>query len=130
MTLKECYELTGSDYEAALSRLGSEEVMDVIVTMFAKDDTFAALKSLIAAGNTEEAQKAAHKLKGVTSNIGFGLLASSSTEILGALRNNDIKAASAILQMTLPLYERTVAAVNAYSEQKKTASEKKSHSRT
>lgn len=130
MTLKECYELTGSDYEAALSRLGSEEVMDVIVTMFAKDDTFTALKSLIAAGNTDEAQKAAHKLKGVTSNIGFGLLASSSTEILGALRNNDIKAASAILKMTLPLYERTVAAVNAYSEQKKAASEKKSHSRT
>lgn len=130
MTLKECYELTGSDYEAALSRLGSEEVMDVIVTMFAKDDTFTALKTLIAAGNTEEAQKAAHKLKGVTSNIGFGLLASSSTEILGALRNNDIKAASAILKMTLPLYERTVAAVNAYSEQKKAASEKKSHSRT
>lgn len=130
MTLKECYELTGSDYEAALSRLGSEEVMDVIVTMFAKDDTFTALKALIAAGNTEEAQRAAHKLKGVTSNIGFGLLASSSTEILGALRNNDIKAASAILNMTLPLYERTVAAVNAYSEQKKAASEKKSHSRS
>ena len=77
MTLKECYELNGSDYEAALSRLGSEEVMDVIVTMFADDDTFSVLKSCIAEGNIEEAQRAAHKLKGVTSNIGFGLLASN-----------------------------------------------------
>ena len=130
MTLKECYELTGSDYEAALSRLGSEEVMDVIVTMFADDDTFSVLKSCIAVGNIEEAQRAAHKLKGITLNIGFDILASSSTEILGALRNNDIQAASAILNMTLPLYERTVDAVKAYCEQKKAASEKKSHSRS
>lgn len=129
MTLKECYELTGSDYEAALSRLGSEEVIDVIVTMFAEDDTFTELETLIAKGNTEGAVMAAHKLKGVTSNIGFGLLADSSTEILGALRNGNIEAASAILKLTLPLFERTITAVEAYCSQKKAAIGKKTGSR-
>ena len=130
MTLKECYERTGSDYESALARLGSEEIMDVIVVMFSEDDTFRTLRSKISEGKIEEATRAAHKFKGITSNIGFGLLSGSSAEILGALRNGDIKAASAILNITLPLYERTVAAVKAYSEQKKAASEKKSHSRS
>lgn len=48
MTIKECYEQTGSDYESILKRFGSESMIRRFALKFLKDGTFAELKKALA----------------------------------------------------------------------------------
>ena len=51
MSLKECYEKMGADYEDVLSRLRSEGLVRKFAVKFLDDDSYAALKDAMAAGN-------------------------------------------------------------------------------
>lgn len=64
MSLKECYEKMGADYEDVLSRLRSEGLVRKFAVKFLDDDSYAALKDAMAAGNALEAFRGAHTLKG------------------------------------------------------------------
>ena len=55
MSLKECYEKMGADYEDVLSRLRSEGLVRKFAVKFLDDDSYAALKDAMAAGNALEA---------------------------------------------------------------------------
>ena len=55
MSLKECYEKMGADYEDVLSRLRSEGLVRKFAVKFLDDDSYAALKDAMAAGNAPEA---------------------------------------------------------------------------
>ena len=55
MSLKECYEKMGADYEDVLSRLRSEGLVCKFAVKFLDDDSYAALKDAMAAGNAPEA---------------------------------------------------------------------------
>ena len=50
MSLKECYEKMGADYEDVLSRLRSEGLVRKFAVKFLDDDSYAALKDAMAAG--------------------------------------------------------------------------------
>ena len=65
MTVKECYEKVGSDYEAVLKRLGSEDMLKRFSIKFLDDPSFQSLQENLKAGNTREAFRAAHTLKGI-----------------------------------------------------------------
>lgn len=71
MTVKECYEQMGADYEGVLGRLRSEALIKKFAKKFLDDGSFQSLKDNLAAGNGEEAFRAAHTLKGVCQNLGF-----------------------------------------------------------
>ena len=49
MSLKECYEKMGADYEDVLSRLRSEGLVRKFAVKFLDDDSYAALKVAMAA---------------------------------------------------------------------------------
>ena len=51
MSLKECYEKMGADYEDVLSRLRSEGLVRKFAVKFLDDDSYAALKDAMAAGS-------------------------------------------------------------------------------
>ena len=96
MTVKECYEQMGADYEGVLGRLRSEVLIKKFAKKFLDDGSFRSLKDNLAQKNGEEAFRAAHTLKGVCQNLGFDNLCirqalilqrSSEEEILKAVKN-------------------------------------------
>lgn len=65
MTIKECYEKVGSDYDGVLKRLGSEALVKRFAVKFLNDPSFQELTDGLAAQDGEKAFRAAHTLKGV-----------------------------------------------------------------
>lgn len=86
MTIRECYELTGSDFDAVLRRLGNEAIIARVAVKFLNDPSFSDLKSALADGRTEDAFRAAHTLKGVSVNLGFDRLYECSSALTELLR--------------------------------------------
>ena len=86
MTIRECYEKTGSDYESILKRFGSEAMIQRFALKFLKDGSFSDLKNALEAKDGERAFRAAHTLKGVCINLGFDRLYNVSAELTEKLR--------------------------------------------
>ena len=91
MTVKECYEQMGSDYEGVLGRLGSEAIVKRFALKFLQDPSFAQLKESLAKNDGEEAFRAAHTLKGVCLNLGFDELFEVSAELTEKLRERKLR---------------------------------------
>ena len=58
MTIKECYEQMGADYEGVLGRLRSEVLIKKFAEKFLDDGSFRSLKDNLAQKNGEEAFRA------------------------------------------------------------------------
>ena len=108
MTLRECYEKLGGDYEGTLGRLSSEKLVQKFVMKFLADDSFALLEESMAAGNYNEAFRAAHTLKGVGLNLGFTRLYENSNELTEALRGGEKPENEALLGKVKEEYQRTI----------------------
>ncbi len=89
MTVKECYEQMGSDYEGVLGRMGSEAMIKRFALKFLQDPSFNNLKENLEKNDGEEAFRAAHTLKGVCLNLGFDELYEASAEITEKLRGKE-----------------------------------------
>lgn len=86
MNIQEFYNMIGADYREVEKRFGSERLIVRFVSKFGGDTTFDALKTAFAEGNQEAAFRAAHTLKGVSSNLGFDRLWKTSSELTEYLR--------------------------------------------
>ena len=119
MTLKECYEALGGDYEEAMGRLRSERLVQKFVLKFLNDGSYELLCSSLEAGNREEAFRASHTIKGVCANLAFNVLLASSQELTEALR--DGKPAQpgeeALVAKVKEDYACTVSAIRAFQEE-------------
>ena len=98
MTVKECYEQMGSDYEGVLERLGSEAIVKRFALKFLQDPSFAQLKESLAKNDGEEAFRAAHTLKGVCLNLGFDELFEVSAELTEKLRERKTAGSEELFQ--------------------------------
>lgn len=116
MKLIECYQLFGGNYEDALARLRSEELIKKYLVKFLADITFVNLE--IAMGNTnfKDAEREAHTLKGLSSNFGFQELFRLSNAIVEAIRADQIETAYALLPATKEEYEAIINAIQKYQE--------------
>ena len=86
MTVKQCYEQIGAEYDDTLKRFGNEAFVRKFALVFLDDPGFAKLKESIEENDGEEAFRAAHTLKGVCLNLGFTRLYQSSAELTEKLR--------------------------------------------
>lgn len=86
MDIKTFYDITGGNYEEALSRLMSERIMDKFVRKFTEDPGYNTLIAAMENKDMETAFRAAHTLKGTCLNLGFGKLAEVSSNLTEALR--------------------------------------------
>ena len=111
MTIKECYEQTGSDYESILKRFGSESMIRRFALKFLKDGTFAELKKALAEGDGETAFRAAHPLKGVCLNLGFDNLYPSSKDLTELLRAGSMDGYEDLFAEVEKEYNRTCEAL-------------------
>ena len=86
MTLKDCYDALGGDYAEVTGRIPSERIIQKFVLKFLDDGSYQLLLDSLAAGNGEEAFRAAHTIKGMCQNLGFARLSASSTALTEKLR--------------------------------------------
>lgn len=88
MTIKECYEMAGSDYGKVVERLGSEALVKRFALKFLTDGSYEKLKDAMERGDGEDAFHGAHTLKGVCLNLGFDILGEVSSKLTESMREN------------------------------------------
>ncbi len=87
MTVRECYEAMGADYEDVLGRLRKDERIQKFVLKLLNDKSYELLMNSMEAGDMAEAFRAAHTLKGVCQNLSITALYHSSAELADRLRD-------------------------------------------
>ena len=86
MTMRECYEAIGGNYEDVLGRLRSEALIRKFTLKFLEDQSYPQLKQALNDKNYEDAFRSAHTLKGVCQNLSFDRLCEVSHELTELLR--------------------------------------------
>ncbi|MGN1251200.1 MAG: Hpt domain-containing protein [Candidatus Spyradocola sp.] len=120
MTIQECYQQLGGDYEQAAKRLPSVSLVTRFIGKFLDDGSYAELRRAMAAGDRAEAFRAAHTLKGVCGNLSFDRLLASTERLTALLRpeGETIPAgADALLAQVEQDYALTIGAIRAYLSQ-------------
>ena len=112
MTVKECYEQMGADYEGVLGRLRSEGLIKKFAKKFLDDGSFQSLKDNLAQGNGEEAFRAAHTLKGVCQNLGFDNLFQVSFNITEKLSGGETDGCEELFAKVEEQYKKTTDAIH------------------
>lgn len=117
MTLKECFEMFGGDYEGVISRMLKEERVKKFILKFKNDPTFDLLTRSTEDENYEEAFRAAHTIKGLCQNLGFERLYKSSYELTEALRGGKKPDSDSYYQQVKTDYEQIVCAIELLDQQ-------------
>ena len=87
MTMRECYEAIGGNYEDVLGRLHSEALIRRFTLKFLEDQSYLQLKQALENKNYEDAFRGAHTLKGGCQNLSFDRLYEVSNELTELLRD-------------------------------------------
>ena len=114
MTLRECYDSIGSDYDKAVTRMcNKESMLAKFAKKFPADPTYTGLLEAFESGDVPTAFRMAHTLKGLCLNLGLDKLQVSSSELTEALRNAETFPDSApeLLDRVKRDYEFTVNAI-------------------
>ena len=111
MTVKECYEKAGSDYDGVLNRLGSEALIKRFAIKFLNDPSFQDLTDGLAEKDGEKAFRAAHTLKGICLNLGFAQLTEDVVNITEILRSGKLEGTDELFSKIQTTYENTVATI-------------------
>ena len=98
MTLKECYAAMGADYDAVLGRLRKEDRILKYLLKFLDDPSFETLRQSLAAGNVEEAFRAAHTLKGVGQNLSLDRIYTTSSTMAEILRGGSLEGTAPLME--------------------------------
>lgn len=117
MTLKECYDSFGGNYEEVLSRLMDDKRVQRFAFKFLNDTNFDTLCECMKNENYEDAFRAAHTIKGLCLNLGFERLRVSSDELTEALRNGKSEGAEALLEKVRADYTEVITALKEYQAQ-------------
>lgn len=87
MTIKECYDAIGANYDDVIRRIGSEERLKRFLLKLPDDNSFSVLCAALETEEYGEAFRAAHSLKGICLNLGLTPLAESSSALTEELRS-------------------------------------------
>ena len=87
MTVQECYEAIGGNYEDVSGRIHSEALIRKFALKFLDDKSYPQLKQALEDKDYEVAFRSAHTLKGVCQNLSFDRLYEVSQELTELLRD-------------------------------------------
>lgn len=96
MTVKECYEKIGGDYDEIVSRLGNEERVIRFSKKFFDTGDMENLEKCIDQNDGDNSFEYAHRLKGNSLNIGFTHFSKTVESLVEPLRCREIKDRGAI----------------------------------
>ena len=110
MTIQECYEAIGGNYEDVLRRLRSEALIRKFTLKFLEDQSYPLLKQALGDNNYDEAFRGAHTLKGVCQNLFFDRLYEVSNELTELLRDRTgaQPGISKAMEKVTEVYERMI----------------------
>ena len=108
MTVRECYEKIGSDFDKVLERMGSEALVKRFAVKFLEDKSFEELTESLKEKDGECAFRAAHTLKGVCANLGLDRLYEADSELTEKLRGRQTEGSEELYQKVAEVYETTV----------------------
>ena len=111
MTIRECYEELGLDFDAVLSRLINERLVQKFALKFLDDPSFQNLKDALDSKDVETAFRATHTLKGVCLNLGFDNLYPSSKDLTELLRDGSMDGYEDLFAEVEKEYNRTCEAL-------------------
>lgn len=113
MTVKECYDAMGADYEDVLGRLRNDDRIRKFVLKVLKDPSYSLLCDSLEAKNIPEAFRAAHTMKGICQNLSLNRLYESTHEMAELLRNREEygEDIEPVLKKVKEDYEVTVACI-------------------
>ena len=86
MTIKQCYQAMGADFEEISQRIPSEAMIRKFAVKFPEDKSFAELTKALEQGDVETAFRAAHTIKGLCLTLGFSHLTAPASELTELLR--------------------------------------------
>ena len=86
MTLEEYYASINGDLAGVRGRLMADDKIIKFLKFFLMDPSYGELCTALESDDMESAFRAAHTMKGTSSNLGFGDLLASSTALADALR--------------------------------------------
>ena len=115
MTLQECYEKMGGNYEEVLSRLTKEERIEKFMLRFLEDHSFEELCKALEEKNYEEVFRMVHTLKGVSLNLGFISLYQASEKMTEAVRGGVPLSDESLFREVEQSYCQTMEAIKTYS---------------
>ncbi len=116
MTVQECYESIGSDYEGVLGRMGSEGMVKRFALKFLDDPSYSNLVKAVEEQNAEEAFRAAHTMKGICLNLGFDRLYKVSAELTEKLRGRELNGYEEAYKEVQNEYQNTINAIRTMAE--------------
>lgn len=116
MTVQECYESMGADFEGVLGRMGSEGLVKRFALKFLDDSSYLNLQKAIQEKDAEEAFRAAHTIKGVCLNLGFDRLYKISEELTEKLRGRELNGYEALYEKLKDEYKNTIGAIQKLDE--------------
>ena len=116
MTVQECYESMGSDFESVLGRMGSEGMVKRFALKFLDDPSFSNLEKAVEGQNAEEAFRAAHTLKGICLNLGLDRLYKVSACLTEKLRGREFNGYEEAYEEVQQEYQNTVDAIRTMAE--------------
>ena len=124
MTIQECYEAIGGNYEDVLRRLRSEALIRKFTLKFLEDQSYPLLKQALGDNNYEEAFRGAHTLKGVCQNLSFDRLYEVSSELTELLRDRtgEKPGIPEAMEKVTKKYEATIEEIKKLQELSPTAS--------
>ena len=110
MTIQECYEAIGGNYEDVLRRLPSEALIRKFTLKFLEDQSYIQLKQALENKNYEDTFRSAHTLKGVCQNLFFDRLYEVSNELTELLRDRtgEKPGISEAMEKVTEVYEMTI----------------------
>ena len=108
MTAKEFYDNIGGNYDEAIDRLMDDEILVELAQTFLEDKNYSTLMQAANDNNLEIAFRAAHTLKGLSSNLSYTTLTQISSTITEMLRAGELENAKQSLPKLTEIYNNTV----------------------
>lgn len=117
MTVIECYNKIGGDYDNAMGRFKSEALIKRFLPMFLNDPSFNELTEALENGDVQTAFRAAHTLKGVCANLSLAKLCASASEITELLRAENLTDAKGIYPAVKADYDTAFEAITQFKNE-------------
>lgn len=118
MTVRECYEMLGADYEGVVRRLVTEERVRKFVVRLPQDRSFAGLSEAMEKEDAQAAFMGAHTLKGIAMNFGLTGIEKTVNALTEELRGGKITSEAVRLFAELKLsYMETIKLIGMLLEQ-------------
>ena len=112
MTIRECYNVFGGDFDGVMKRLIDENRVERFALKFLDESSMKQLRISLIEDDQEGAFRAAHTLKGVCQNLGFDNLYQVSFDITEKLRGRETDGCEELFAKVEEQYKKTTDAIH------------------